>query len=69
MQLSTVSLYAEEMMRLSDSNTLAEALSECLDGFENDDAYRISAEVMRRRENAGWRRVGRGCSSVGNTEE
>ena len=31
MQLSTVSLYAEEMMRLSDSNTLAEALSECLD--------------------------------------
>lgn len=59
MQLSTVSLYAEEMMRLSDSNTLAEALSECLDGFENDDAYRISAEVMRRRENAGWRRVGR----------
>jgi 2-oxo-3-hexenedioate decarboxylase len=46
-------------MRLADTNTTVEALSECLDGFENDDAYRISAEVMRRRERAGWRRLGR----------
>ena len=59
MQRSTIDLYADEMMRLADTNALDEALSECLDGFENDDAYRISAEVMRRRERAGWRRVGR----------
>ena len=59
MHSSTIALYAEEMMRLADTNALDEALSECLDGFENDDAYRISAEVMHRRERAGWRRVGR----------
>src|SRR3954462_5540187 len=59
MQQSTIELYAEEMMRLADTNLLDEALSECLDGFGSEDAYRISAEVMRSRERAGWRRVGR----------
>jgi 2-oxo-3-hexenedioate decarboxylase len=59
MQQSTIELYATEMQRVFETNTTVEALSECLDGFENGDAYRISAEVMRRRERAGWRRVGR----------
>jgi 2-keto-4-pentenoate hydratase len=51
--------YAEEMIRLADSASLAEPLTACVSEFTAGDAYAISREVLRRREASGWRRVGR----------
>ena len=59
MHPSLTAVYAEEMIRLADTGALAEPLSACTDAFEIEDAYRISAEVLRRREVSGWRRIGR----------
>ncbi len=59
MDPSLTAVYAEEMIRLADTGSLAEPLSVCTDTFELDDAYRVSAEVLRRREASGWRRIGR----------
>jgi 2-oxo-3-hexenedioate decarboxylase len=56
---SLVAVYAEEMMRLADSAALAEPLTACVAGLGVEDAYAVSAEVLRRREASGWRRVGR----------
>ncbi len=51
--------HAEEMIRLSDTASLAELLTGRVAGFTAKDAYAISGEVLRRREASGWRRVGR----------
>ncbi len=51
--------HAEEMIRLSDTASLAEPLTGRVAGFTAKDAYAISGEVLRRREASGWRRVGR----------
>ena len=59
MDRSLVAVYAEEMIRLADTATLAEPLTACVAGFGVTDAYAISREVLRRREASGWRRVGR----------
>ncbi|HTE84658.1 MAG TPA: fumarylacetoacetate hydrolase family protein [Dehalococcoidia bacterium] len=59
MNSATVAPYAEEMMRLADTASLGKPLSARVDGFGIADAYKISREVLRRREAAGWRRVGR----------
>jgi 2-oxo-3-hexenedioate decarboxylase len=56
---SLVAVYAEEMMRLADTAALAEPLTACVAGFGVEDGYAVSAEVLRRREASGWRRVGR----------
>jgi 2-oxo-3-hexenedioate decarboxylase len=47
------------MIRLADTAALDRPLSDSSEGLEVEDAYRISAEVLRCRETAGWRRVGR----------
>lgn len=52
-------VYAEEMIRLTDTASLAEPLTACISEFTVGDAYAISREVLRRREASGWRRVGR----------
>ena len=51
--------YAEEIIRLQDTASMTTPFSQCVDSFTTGDAYRISREVLRRREAAGWRRVGR----------
>jgi 2-oxo-3-hexenedioate decarboxylase len=56
---SQTAVYAEELIRLADSASLAEPFSACDPGFSLDDAYRVSREVLRRREASGWRRIGR----------
>lgn len=52
-------VYAEEVIRLQDTGSMAQPFSECVEDFGIEDAYRISREVLRRREASGWRRVGR----------
>ena len=59
MDPSQTAFYAEEVIRRADSASLAEPFSACEPGFSLDDAYRISREVLRRRESSGWRRIGR----------
>jgi 2-oxo-3-hexenedioate decarboxylase len=59
MDKASTAVYAEEMIRLQDTASMAAPLSECVDGFSIEDSYRISREVLRRREASGWRRVGR----------
>lgn len=59
MERAYTAVYAEEIMRLQDTASLAQPFSECVDDFSIEDAYRISREVLRRREASGWRRVGR----------
>jgi 2-oxo-3-hexenedioate decarboxylase len=59
MDPSQTALYAEEVIRLADSASLAQPFSVCEPGFSLDDAYRVSREVLRRREASGWRRIGR----------
>ncbi len=54
-----LALYAEEMIRLADTGSLAEPLTGCDDDFSIADAYGIAAEVLARRERSGWRRIGR----------
>jgi 2-oxo-3-hexenedioate decarboxylase len=50
---------AEEMIRLAGAAETCRPLSESTGGLGVDEAYRISAEMLRRREESGWRRVGR----------
>jgi 2-oxo-3-hexenedioate decarboxylase len=59
MKPSNIAVYAEEVMRLQDSASLATPFSRCEDEFTVSDAYAISRELLRRREASGWRRVGR----------
>ena len=59
MDHALTALYAEEMIRLTDTASLAEPLTSCVTDFTVEDAYSISREVLRRREASGWRRVGR----------
>ena len=66
MEPSQIDSFAEEMMRLADTAGLAEPISARLPageagvaGFGVEEAYRVSREVLRRREASGWRRVGR----------
>ncbi len=59
MDPAQTALYAEEIIRLADTAALADPISACEDAFSLDDAYRVSCEVLRRREASGWRRVGR----------
>jgi 2-oxo-3-hexenedioate decarboxylase len=59
MDPSLTAVYAEEVIRLQDEAALATPFSECVPDFSVEDAYRISREVLRRREASGWRRVGR----------
>jgi 2-oxo-3-hexenedioate decarboxylase len=54
-----VSAYAEEMIRLQDTTSLAQPLTACVTEFTSDDAYAVALEAMRRRERSGWRRAGR----------
>jgi 2-keto-4-pentenoate hydratase len=51
--------HAEEMRRIWDDGVLRAPPSAGDDGFGIDEAYAISAELLRRREGAGWRRLGR----------
>ncbi len=50
---------AEEIIHLTDSASLADPLTKRDRDFTVEDAYAVSAEVLRRREASGWRRVGR----------
>lgn len=59
MNAAAIAPYAEEMIRLADSASLAPPLTDRDPDFELADAYRVSAEVVRRREAQGWRRIGR----------
>jgi 2-oxo-3-hexenedioate decarboxylase len=59
MDRAYTAVYAEEVMRLQDAASLATPFSDCVPEFSVEDAYRISREVLRRREASGWRRVGR----------
>jgi len=51
--------YAERMVRLSDQAELAEPLTTTDPDFSIDVAYRVARAVLTRREQSGWRRVGR----------
>jgi 2-oxo-3-hexenedioate decarboxylase len=51
--------YAEQMVRLSDQAELAEPLTTAEPDFSIDVAYRVARAVLTRREQSGWRRVGR----------
>ncbi len=59
MDQALTGLNAAEMIRLTDTATLAEPLTVRGAGFTVADAYGISSEVLRRREASGWRRGGR----------
>jgi 2-oxo-3-hexenedioate decarboxylase len=59
MDRTLVAVYAEEMMRLADTASMAEPLTARVEAFSVEDAYAVSREVLRRREASGWRRVGR----------
>jgi 2-keto-4-pentenoate hydratase len=59
MDRALTAFYAEEMIRLADTASLAEPLTSCATEFTVADAYAISREVLRRREASGWRCVGR----------
>jgi 2-keto-4-pentenoate hydratase len=59
MDRALTAVYAEEMIRLADTASLAEPLTACVEDFTVADGYAIAREVMRRREASGWRRVGR----------
>jgi 2-keto-4-pentenoate hydratase len=59
MDSALVSAYAEEMIRLQDTTSLAQPLTTCVTEFTIDDAYAVALEAMRRRERSGWRRAGR----------
>jgi 2-keto-4-pentenoate hydratase len=59
MDRALTALYAEEMIRLADTASLAEPPTACLAEFTITDAYAISREVLRRREASAWWRVGR----------
>ena len=54
-----VERHAETMRRIWDDGTLQEPPSAGDEAFGIDDAYAISAELLRRREDAGWQRLGR----------
>jgi lysophospholipase L1-like esterase len=58
MDRALVAVY-EEMIRRSDTASLAEPLTASVAGFNVGDAYAVSREVLRRREASGWRRIGR----------
>ena len=53
-----VERHAETMGRIWEDGTLLEPPSAGDDAFGIDDAYAISSELLRRREDAGWRRWG-----------
>jgi len=59
MKPANIAVYAEEVLRLQDTCSLAPPFSECEEAFTVADAYAISREMMRRREASGWRRIGR----------
>jgi 2-oxo-3-hexenedioate decarboxylase len=59
MKSSQIAVYAEEMIRLADSAALAEPITSCEAEFTVADAYAVSREAMARREQSGWRRLGR----------
>ncbi|MDX6598250.1 MAG: hypothetical protein QOE87_2137 [Gaiellales bacterium] len=51
--------HADTMLRIWDEGLLQEPPSAVDGGFGIVEAYAISAELLRRRETAGWRRLGR----------
>jgi 2-oxo-3-hexenedioate decarboxylase len=51
--------YAEQMIRLSDQAELVEPLTTAEPDFSIDAGYRVARVVLDRREQSGWRRVGR----------
>lgn len=59
MERSQIVLHADTMTRLWDEAELGVAPSFGGQGFDVGDAYEIASEVLRRRESAGWRRLGR----------
>jgi 2-oxo-3-hexenedioate decarboxylase len=59
MDKQVVAADANEMIRLADSAELGRPLTNSTAGLDVHDAYRISAEVLRRRESGGWLRLGR----------
>jgi 2-keto-4-pentenoate hydratase len=59
MDASLTASYAEEVIRLQDTASLATPFSARGHDFGIADAYAVSREVLRRREAAGWRRIGR----------
>jgi 2-oxo-3-hexenedioate decarboxylase len=59
MDRALVAVYAEEMIRLQEAASLTQPLTACVTEFTIDEAYAVALEVMRRRERAGWRRIGR----------
>jgi 2-oxo-3-hexenedioate decarboxylase len=59
MNPDAIAAHADEMVRLHDACSLATPFSQRGDEFTVADAYAVSRELLRRREEAGWRRVGR----------
>jgi 2-oxo-3-hexenedioate decarboxylase len=59
MPTPAVERHAETMGRIWEDGTLREPPSAGDDAFGVDEAYAISAELLRRREEAGWRPLGR----------
>jgi 2-oxo-3-hexenedioate decarboxylase len=56
---AAIAQHAEAMIGLWDEAGLQPPPSARGEGFDLDDAYAIAGEVLRRREQSGWRRVGR----------
>jgi 2-oxo-3-hexenedioate decarboxylase len=50
---------AERMVGVLDTGATCEPVSRDTPGFSVDDAYAVGATIARRREDSGWRRVGR----------
>jgi 2-oxo-3-hexenedioate decarboxylase len=59
MNSAAITACAEEIIRLADTASMAAPFSDRIEGFALADAYDISAEVLRRREDQGWKRAGR----------
>ena len=59
MDPTRTAVYAEELIRLTDTAGLTEPLTSRVPAFSIEDAYKVSIEVLRRRERSGWKRTGR----------
>jgi len=56
---SDIDRLAEEIIGLQDRGAMAAPLTERIAGFDLDAAYAVAREVLSRREQRGWRRIGR----------
>ncbi len=59
MDESQIAAYTDAMIQLADEAALAEPLTSRDATFDVATAYAVSREMLRRREAAGWRRLGR----------